>query len=78
MRVYANRHVRNYTMVSRDVVYDAKRWLSALGALVSRGYDELDSDVFRGRMLKAWFVKTNPATGEVLRRLLIYISFLHS
>jgi len=76
-RVSANGHARDYTMVSNAVVYDVERWLTAEEALVRRVYDELDAYVVRGRMvLKAWFARTNPATGEVLRRELIYLSSL--
>ena len=66
-------------MVSIDAVYDVERWLSAEEALVKRAYDELNSHVVRRRMvLKAWFAETKPATGEVLRRELIYLLFLHA
>ena len=64
-------------------MYDIKRWLPAEDALVRRVCNELDSYVVRERMvLKVWFVKTNPAMGEVLRRrvdlYIILTHFMHS
>ena len=76
-RVSASGRARDYSMVSNAVVYDVERWLSAEEALVRRVHSALDEYVVKGRMvLKAWFVKTNPATAEVLRRELVYLSSL--
>ena len=83
-RVSANGRVRDYEMMSNDVVYDAERWLTAEERLVRCVYDEMDEYLVKGRLvLKAWFVKRNPATSEVLRREMYYLSslpadFIHS
>ena len=73
----ANGHARDYTMVSTDntVVYDAERLMTAEKALVRQVYDVPHEYVVKGRlMLKAWFVKRNPATSEILWCESIYLS----
>ncbi len=60
-----------------DDVHDVQRWLLAEEALVRRVYDLMDEYLVRGRLvLRAWFVKRNPATNEVLRREMLYLSSL--
>ena len=78
-KVSVNGRVRDYEMFPTDVVCDAERWLFSQEALVKTVYDRMDEYLVRGRLvLKAWFVKHNPVTMEVLRRDLIYLSSLHA
>ncbi len=75
--VSANGRVRDYEMIPTDVVCDARRWLFSEEALVREVFDRFGEFFVRGRLvLKAWFVKRNPATFEVLRRELFYLSSL--
>ncbi|MEL7522029.1 MAG: hypothetical protein AAGJ80_10515, partial [Cyanobacteria bacterium J06553_1] len=70
-----NGRVRDYEMKSSEEVYNVDRWLTDEETLVRRKFDELDAFFVRGRLvLKAWFVKRNPATFEVLRREMFYVS----
>ena len=76
-RISANGRARDYEMKSNDVVYDAERWLNAEEMLVKRVHDEMNEFLIKGRLvLKAWFVKRNPATLEVLQREVFYLSSL--
>jgi len=75
--VSVNGLARDYEMMSSYVVYDVERWLFAEETLVKRVFDKIDDFLVKGRLvLKAWFVKRNPATFEVLRREMIYVSSL--
>ena len=77
MNVSVNGLARDYEMMSSYVVYDVERWLFAEETLVKRVFDKIDDFLVKGRLvLKAWFVKRNPATFEVLRREMIYVSSL--
>ncbi|MEL7181826.1 MAG: hypothetical protein AAFN63_18715 [Pseudomonadota bacterium] len=74
--VSANGRARDYELMSSGVC-DVERWLSAEEALVRRVFDKMDEYLVKGRLvLKAWFVKRNPATFEVLRREMFYVSSL--
>ena len=76
-RVSMNGRARDYEMLSFDDVVDAQRWMVAEEALVRRVYDQFDDFCVRGRLvLKAWFVKRDPATLNVLSRNLFYLSSL--
>ena len=76
-RVSVNGRARDYVMVSEDDVVDVERWLCAEEELVRRVFDVLDDFLIRGRLvLRAWFIKRDPATAEVLRRELFYLSSL--
>ena len=69
--------VRDYEMMSNDVVADVERWLFAEEALVRQVFDRMGEYVVKGRLvLRVWFVKRNPATSEVLRREMFYLSSL--
>ena len=77
--VSANGRTRNYEMFPCQDVNDPERWLHAEESLVERVFLALHDHVVKGRMvLRAWFVKQNSATGEVLRRELLYLSSLSS
>ena len=70
--------VRDYQVVpaTADVV-DVRQWLSQEEVLVRRVFELMSAFHVKGRMvLKAWFVKRDPATLEVLRRELFYLSSL--
>ena len=76
-RISANGRVRDYEMKSNDVVYDVQRWLTAEETLVKRVHDKMDEFLIKGRLvLRAWFVKRDPATLEVLQREMFYLSSL--
>ena len=75
--VSVNGFLRDYLLESNsnEPVLDAMLWLTNEELLVQRLYDVMDDYVVKGRMvLRVWFVKRNPTTGEVLRRQLFYIS----
>lgn len=75
-RVSVNGRVRDYTMTSDNAV-DVERWCFAEEALVRRVFDHMDEHLVRGRLLlRAWFVKRNHKTGEVLYRDVFYLSSL--
>ena len=66
---------RDYELVPYDAVMDVERWLIEEEEMMRRVYDEMSEYLVRGRMiLRAWFVKRNPATFEVLRREVFYLS----
>ena len=72
-----NGHARTYEMVPRGVVHDAERWLIDNESMVSCVHDALSEFLVKGHMvLKARFVKRNPATGVVLQRDEFYMSSL--
>ena len=77
--VSRNGRVRDYEMTPRvpnDVV-DAERWLRDSRSVVRKVLEQMNEYLVRGRMvLKAWFVKRNPATLEVVRRDMMYLSSL--
>ena len=78
-KVSVNGRVRDYEMFPTDEVCDVERWLFSEEALVKTVHDRMNEHLVRGRLvLKAWFVKHNPATMEVLRRDLVYLSSLHA
>jgi hypothetical protein len=75
-RVSANGRARDYVMSSENVA-DAEQWLHAEEVLVRRLFDQMDEYLVRGRlMLRAWFIKRNHVTGEVLYRDMVYLSSL--
>ena len=75
--VSVNGRARDYEMRSADENVDVYRWLLNEEALVKRVYDKMFEYRVRGRMvLKAWFIKRDPATLEVVRRELVYLSSL--
>jgi hypothetical protein len=64
-----NGRVRDYEMLSDGDVEDVGAWLRDESGLVRQVYDAMGEFVVKGRLvLKAWFCKVSPATGEVLRR----------
>ena len=78
-RVSVNGRAREYEMVPRQELVDPERWIHAEESLVKRVFEQMDEFLVRGRLvLRAMFVKRNPATGEVLRREMMYLSSLPS
>ena len=78
-QVSVNGRAREYEMVSVDAIVDPERWMYAEEALVRTVFEQMNEFLVRGRLvLRAWFVKRNPVTGEVLKRLLLYLSSLPS
>ena len=76
-RISINGRARDFELVPMAAVADPSRWLLHEEVLVRRVYDLMNEYCVRGRLvLKAWFVKRNPATNEVLRRVAIYLSSL--
>ena len=76
-KVSRNGRIRDYEMKPDDVMYDVDRWLADEEALVRNVFDKMDEYLVKGRLvLKAWFVKRNPATFEMLRREMFYLSSL--
>ena len=76
-RVSVSGRVRDYEMLPSAAAVDPERWMIAQEALVRRVHDEMDEFLIRGRLvLRAWFVKINPATSEVLRREVFHLSSL--
>ena len=76
-KVSVNGRVRDYEMIPTGDVVDVKRWLLNEEALVKYLFDKMKDFLVRGRMvLKAWFVKRNNATFEVMRREIVYLSSL--
>ena len=77
--ISANGRARDYTMcprLGRNVV-DVERWLSAEVEVVRNLFEAMNENLIRGRLvLRAWFIKRNPATMEVLRREMLYLSSL--
>ncbi|MEL7522936.1 MAG: hypothetical protein AAGJ80_15210, partial [Cyanobacteria bacterium J06553_1] len=72
-----NGRFRDYEMKASNEVYDVDRWLSTEEALVRCVFERMDEFLVRGRLvLKAFFVKRNPATLQVLRREMFYVSSL--
>ena len=75
--VSANGRARDYTMCPVDDEIDVECWLNAEKGAVKSVHEKLNEFLVKGRLvLKAWFVKRNPATFEVLRRELFYLSSL--
>ena len=75
--VSVNGRARDFEMKPNDDAYDVRRWLLDEEALVRLVYDRMVEYEVRGRLLlKAWFVKRNPATFEVLEREMFYLSSL--
>ena len=75
--VSINGRVRDYTMFSDAVerIVDPQRWLMTNAELVRAVFDQFDDYLVRGRMvLKAWFVKRDPATLEVIDRTMMFLS----
>ena len=74
-KVGGNGLARDYEMKPSDGVVDPERWLSDEEVLVRRVFERLSEFSVKGRMvLKAWFVKVNHVTSEVLRHELIHMS----
>ncbi|MEL7306377.1 MAG: endonuclease domain-containing protein [Pseudomonadota bacterium] len=74
-RVSLSGLVRDYEMKSNEVVKDAVLWLRNEDILVRQLYDVMTDYVVKGRLvLKVWFTKCNPATGQVLRRDIFHLS----
>ena len=84
-KVSLNGRARDYEMVPEDdeEVIDVESWLKTEETLVSRVVDAMGDFLIKGRLvLKAWFVKRDPATHVVLHRQLFYLpslpaSFIH-
>ena len=76
--VGVNGKARNFSLTPRERVLDVEEWLSGEEeALVRNKFDLLSEYLVKGRLvLKAWFVKKDPATSEVLRRELFHLSSL--
>ena len=76
--VSVNGRVRDYTMTPcGKKVVDPERWMMESRSCVRHVLDQMDAYFIRGRLvLKAWFVKRNPATLEVLHRDVMYLSSL--
>jgi len=75
--VSLNGRVRDYELRSDDEVLDVERYLTAEEALVRTVFDAMGAFLIKGRLvLKAWFVKRDPVTFDVLSRELIYLSSL--
>ena len=76
--VGVNGKARSFLLTPCDRVLDVEEWLSGEEeALVRSKFDLLCEYLVKGRLvLKAWFVKRNPATSEALRRELFYLSSL--
>ena len=67
--------VRDYLLLSNESVHDAAIWMQSEEALIRQLFDAMENFVVKGRLvLRAWFIKVNQATGEVLRRELFYLS----
>ena len=76
-RVSMNERVRDYEMRPKKDVVDVEGWLVTEAGLVRRVIDDMSSFLIKGRMvLRAYFVKKNRATGEVLRRDVLHVSSL--
>ena len=75
--VGANGRARDYEMLPCDGVVDVEQWFTAEAAAVRTVFGKLYEYLVKGRLvLKAWFVKRNPVTFEVLRREMFYLSSL--
>ena len=76
--VSANGRARDFTMEpSEENVTDVERWLTNEVHAVEELLERMKEFLVKGRLvLKAWYVKRNPATFEVLRRELFYLSSL--
>jgi len=71
--------VRDYEIVPYDVVMDVRRWLFDEEEMMRQLFAEMSEYLVKGRMLlRAWFVKHNPTTLEVLSREVFYLSSAHS
>ena len=78
-RVSVNGRVRDYEMIPCVEIADPERWIRAEESLVRKVHEQMYDFVVKGRMvLKAWFVKRRPGTGELLRKELMYLSSLPS
>ena len=76
-RTNNNGRVRDYEVLPRDENVDVRQWLLDEEELVRRVFDRFDEFCVRGRMvLRAQFAKRNAATGELLRREILYVSSL--
>ena len=76
-RVSVSGRVRDYEMIPSNPAVDVERWMTAEEALVKRVFDQMGEFLVRGRLvLRAWFIKRNPATSEVLRREVLHLSSL--
>lgn len=78
-QVSANGRVRDYTMLPsfENEFVDVERWMIAEEGAVKQVFELMHEFLVKGRLvLKAWFVKRNPATNEVLRRDLMFLSSL--
>ena len=74
-RVSINGVIRDYLLVPNETVHDAVLWMRNEEVLVRRLFDVMDGFIVKGRLvLRAWYLKVNPATGEILRRELFYLS----
>ena len=75
--VSMNGRARDYEMRPTESVMDVGSWLTSEEALVRDVFDAMGDCLIKGRLvLKAWFVKRNPATFEVLRRDMLHIASL--
>ena len=77
-RVGGNGRARDFSLTPTVRVVDVEAWLNGeVEALVESKFDLLSEFLVKGRLvLKAWFVKRSPATFEVLRREMFYLSSL--
>ena len=73
-----NGRVRVYEMVPGDEDGgDAEAWLKLNESTVERVFKKSYKYLVKGRMvLRAWFIKRDHATNQVLRRVLLYVSSL--
>ena len=75
--VSLNGRVRDYELRAQNEVLDVERYLTAEEVLVKTVFDAMGEFLIKGRLvLKAWFVKKDPVTLEVLRREMFYLSSL--
>ena len=76
-RMSASGRVRDYVMIPGDENVDVRCWLFAEEDLVRHVFHRFDEFCVKGRLvLRAWFVKRNPATNEVMYRNMLYLSSL--
>ncbi len=66
--------VRDYDLLANERIVDVELWLRNEEGLVLRMYEVFNNYLVKGRMvLRAWFVKLDHQTGNVIRRVLLYL-----
>ena len=78
-KVSLDGRVRDYEMRPEEEVLNVESYLTDAEALVKTVFDKLSEYLVKGRLvMKAWFVKRDPATLEVLRRDMFYLASLRA